>query len=289
MSMYEIEPEEPESTASPLWSLDRDLRKAAATLGPNEVRYLVDSYYAAQDLRKQAKQRLDAAAKAGEPNELMIRLYSDTQGMENNLKYALKKWGDTSEISQWATSISGIGPVISAGLAAHIDISQCPTAGHIWSFAGLNPEAEWKKGEKRPWNADLKWLCWKIGESFVKVSNKPDDYYGKVYKDRKALEIERNEAGLFAEQAAVILKRVPNHKQKATYAEGKLPDSHIHSRAKRYAVKLFLSHWHHVAYEIATGEKPPKPYIFSEAAALKHGEHVHMLEPPNWPMPVGKR
>ena len=58
-----------------------------------------------------------------------------------------------------------------------------------------------------------------------------------------------------------------------------LPPAHIHARAKRYAVKLFLSHWHHVAYMIEyDGQEPPKPYI------LNQDGHTHFLAPPNWPM-----
>jgi hypothetical protein len=55
------------------------------------------------------------------------------------------------------------------------------------------------KGQKRPHNAKLKVLCWKIGDSFVKQQSRENDVYGKVYGERKRLELERNDAGLFAE------------------------------------------------------------------------------------------
>jgi len=58
---------------------------------------------------------------------------------------------------------------------------------------------------------------------------------------------------------------------------GKLPPAHIHARAKRWAVKIFLAHWHHVAYMIEYKKAPPKPY------SLEHLGHVHMIEVPNWP------
>jgi hypothetical protein len=38
---------------------------------------------------------------------------------------------------------------------------------------------------KRPYNEKLKVLSWKIGESFVKVRNRPQDVYGKIYVERK--------------------------------------------------------------------------------------------------------
>lgn len=270
-------------TADPAWSLDRDLRKAAQVLGDAEVRYLVDSYYAAQDFRKQNASRRDAAAAAGEPNMIMNRLFADAERLEKNIRYALDKWGSGDQRVRWARSIDGIGPVIAAGLAAHTHIDHCPTVGHLWAYAGLDPTRVWGgKGHKRPHNAGLKTLCWKAGESFVKVSNKDTDVYGKVYRVRREREGVLNEEGRFAEQAAAMLKAVPHHKQKETYAKGKLPDSHLHSRAKRYAVKLFLAHWHHVCYEIAYGTKPPFPYILEHPGV--DGQHVHYIAPPNWPM-----
>ena len=56
---------------------------------------------------------------------------------------------------------------ISAGLMANIDITKVQTAGQIQAFAGLDPTREWNKGEKRPYNARLKALCWKIGQCFI--------------------------------------------------------------------------------------------------------------------------
>ena len=104
---------------------------------------------------------------------------------------------------------------------------------------------------------------------------------GRVYAQRKELEIERNEAGRFADQAAVSLKSKNWRSDTATrkhYEAGKLPPARIHLRAERYATKLFLSHFHHVMYENEFGKAPPKPYIFNRP------EHVHYLAPPNWPM-----
>jgi hypothetical protein len=156
--------------------------------------------------------------------------------------------------------VCGIGPILAAGLIAHIDITKCPTVGHIWSFAGVNPEQKWNRGEKRPWNASLKVIFWKIGESFVKVKNKPDDVYGKLYDKRKAYELGQNEIGAYAKQSEEKLRANPNHAQKAIYKTGKLPPGHIHSRCKRYAVKQFVSDWHAEAYRDHFKTEPPKPY-----------------------------
>ena len=133
---------------------------------------------------------------------------------------------------------------------------------------------------RRPWNADLKRLCWLIGESFVKVQANERDVYGKVYVQRKAQEIEKNDRLEFADQAAEILKKKKIGKDTdayKAYSQGKLPPAHLHSRAKRYAVKLFLAHWHHVAYESHFGTPPPNPYVLDHVPG-----HVHFIAPPHW-------
>jgi hypothetical protein len=56
-----------------------------------------------------------------------------------------------------------------------------------------------------------------------------------------------------------------------------LPPAQIDNRARRYAVKLFLAHLHHVWYETEFGEAPPKPYPIAIMG------HAHYIMPPGWP------
>ena len=165
----------------------------------------------------------------------------------------------------------GIGPVISAGLLAHIDIEKAPTVGHIWRFAGLDPTVKWEKGKKRPWNAGLKTLCWKAGQSFMKLSGREDCYYGGVYRERKAYEIVRNDRGdnttLAVQLVLKVGKTTEAHKHLST---GKLPPGQIDARARRYAVKLFLSHLHAEWYRRHFHKEPPLPY------PIAHLGHTHM-------------
>ena len=257
------------------------MREAAGGLGHREARFLVDAYYMLQGNRIEAANQLRALTESEEPNVVLAWLFDQQRLLENEIKKALGPYTDAHTVGVWAKSITGIGPVLSAGLLAHIDIEQAPTVGHIWRFAGLDPTVSWEKGKKRPWNASLKVLCWKIGESFVKVHSNESDIYGKVYVERKIQEETKNAAGDFADQAARALEQKKYSKSTdayKAYAAGRLPQARIHARAKRYAVKLFLSHWHHVAYEDHFGEAPPKPYI------IEHGGHTHFVKPPNWPM-----
>lgn len=134
---------------------------------------------------------------------------------------------------------------------------------------------------RRPWNAQLKVLCWKIGESFVKVKGREDDFYGKLYAQKKGEYQAKNDAGRYKEQAEQTLKEKRIGKTTEAYrwySQGLLPPGRIHARARRYAVKIFISHWHEIAYRVARKEEPPAPYV------MAHKGHTDYIKPPNWPM-----
>lgn len=350
----------------PLRKLSRDAIKASSTMGIKEIRYLVDAYYSLQEYRKASANQELALGASGEPHEVISWLKTTTIMIEVEIKKVLDKWTDGHEPSRWAKGVVGIGPIIAAGLAAHIDITKAPTVGRIWRFAGLEPTVVWlgrekaaamvkeihgkasgrvsmeniaricvqanlnfdsftrrlalpppnkkkREGEiaeegaevikaelaepvqavdgsfkaeavtsllaKRPWNADLKKLLWLTGESFVRFSGNPNDFYGKLYLHRKAKEEAKNKAGDYADQARQKLidcKIGADTAARKAYDQGMLPQARIHLRAKRWAVKLFLSHYHHVAYECHFRQPPPKPYVMDRLG------HVDMIAPPNW-------
>ena len=255
--------------------LKKDIRQAAATLSDTEARFLVDAYYQMQDDRIRAAAQVRSMD--NEPHAVLSWLGEQSSMLETQVKGALDVYSANHPIGKRIRSVHGVGPVIAAGLLAHIDITRADTAGSIWRFAGLDPTSEWKKGTKRPHNAALKTLCWKLGESFVKVSGKEDAVYGKLYKERKAEESAKNERGEFADQAKQKLEKFKIGKTTdayKAYSVGKLPPGHIHARAKRYAVKMFLSHLHEAWYEHHHGKAAPAPYVFA------HAGHVHKMEVP---------
>lgn len=199
----------------------------------------------------------------------------------------------------WAMQNVGIGPIIAAGLVAHINVTMSPHLSSLWAFAGMPGDCEekkWVKGKKRPFNAALKKLCFKVGESFVKNQNREGCYYGQLFAKRKALEWERNLNGDFAAQAQRQLK-IKDWSKASTaklFYEGKmsptavrkmlksdgvpegvkathvgdevpmLPPAHIHARARRYAVKRFLAHYWIEAYKQHFRTEPPKAYVFEK-------------------------
>ena len=258
--------------------LNKDLKTAAKILSDQEARYLVDTYYQMQDFRKATANQVRVMKESNEPHMVLGWFLWSSETLESELKKALGYYVKNHPIGQWLNQISGIGPVIAAGLLAHIDITKAPTVGHIWSFAGLDPKRKWEKGQKRPWNAELKTLCWKIGQSFVKVCNKENDIYGKLYKERKAYEQAKNEAMEYKEQAEYRLAHCNFKKTTEAYkwyVIGKLPPGHIQQRAERYAVKIFLSHLHQYWYEKHYGVPAPQPFAI---AILGHAHIIKMPE-----------
>ena len=208
-----------ESLVTPVYRLTRDMTKALRQSGggitDSEARYLTDIYYTMQDQRVRANNQvkgLERDAKksetAAEPHEALDWTLTQFTTLEDQIARLLSIYTQMHPMAWFFDQTVGIGPVLAAGLLAHIDIRKAPTAGHIYSFAGLNPETKWEKGKKRPFNADLKKLCWKIGDSFVKFSGHENGYYGKVYRERKAVEWRNNLSGQFAGQAAKKLETV---------------------------------------------------------------------------------
>jgi len=298
----------------PIARLTKDLLAAAGSggddggLSQDEVRFLVDAYYMMQAQRIRCLAQSRTLRENGEPHDVLRWLTEQSASLENQVGRALGRYAESDPIGEWCLAQIGIGPIIAAGLLAHIQIrpwkcalagtldeegkrlkacrsgkphgEHCKrgdilnTAGALWSFAGLDPSKTWEKGQKRPWNAALKTLCWKMGESFVKVSGNQGALYGRLYAERKRLEIERNARGEFKEQAAKALaakKYRGDTVAKKAYESGTLPPAHLHARAKRYAVKIFLAHLHEVWYRHETGQAPPKPYAI---AILGHADYI---------------
>ena len=260
--------------------LSLEEREASEQMPANVARYIVDAYYQAQNHRIRAHQQIVSEHR---DSAIVARIMTDAQRAERTYRTALGRYAAAHTVGQWSLTQKGIGPVIAAGLLAHINIEHCPNVGPLWRFTGLDPSLpKASKGEKRHYNTKLKTLCWKIGESFVKVSGHEDAHYGHVYLVRKEREIAKNAMCEFKDQAAEILRNKNIGKETdayKAYSEGKLPPAHIHARAKRYAVKLFLSHWHYVAFESRYGVPPERPYILTKP---EHSEHFIM--PPGWPL-----
>lgn len=262
--------------------LNRDLVLASVTLSDAEARFLVDAYYQMQDSRIRAAGQVRSIEKAkegsgapSEPHQVLSWMTDQSSILEKQVQRALDKYSAEHPDGTWLRSVVGIGPVIAAGLLAHIDIAECNTVGKLWAYAGLDPTRKWEKGKRRPHNADLKVLCWKAGESFIKHQNRPGCIYGQFFVKRRDYEVMNNQTGklVAAAEKALTRKFDKNTEAYKWYSRGMLPPAHIHARARRWAVKLFLSHLHEMIYRRVYKKDPPNPY------PLAYLGHVDMLKP----------
>jgi hypothetical protein len=382
--------------ASPKRSMSREDVKSAANLSREEARQLVQLYYTWQTQRialgnqvRDLKDRNPAGAGA------LQFFYGESKDLEEQMVRPLKAWVEASVAGRWAYSQMGIGPVLAAGVCAHVDPLKARVAGSVWRYAGLDPSLTWhgtKAGRelvtaarnaeptgvdvalwlakathrrpadffhtagsepldresvvsalvslsgfdaariwelmaqrptqtdaaldhaareldipvrkvyakifpefdkalttaqadamakmlaRRPWNAEFKVLCYKISDSFVKVSNKETAFYGQLYRERKLREVEVNDSGANADAAAVKLRtnRIESPELRATLEAGRLSAGHVDARARRWTVKLFLAHFHQVLLE-SHGMPVREPY------AVEFQGHGHVIPPPGWP------
>lgn len=140
--------------------LAADVKKASVTMSNREAAFLVRTYYRMQRNRTISESQARALNQSGTPHDVIQWLADQNWTLEQNLYRCLNVYSMSHPVGQWARRIIGIGPALGAGLLANIDITKAPTAGHIWSFAGLHTNVKWEKGQKRPFNPDMKLLCW---------------------------------------------------------------------------------------------------------------------------------
>lgn len=256
--------------------LSKDIKAAARTLERNALRYFVDTYYQMQEARIRSAGQVSAMTADGtEPHACMAWLSQQNGTLERRVHAMLDEYTKYDPVCSQIRRVLGIGPVIAAGLRAHIDIEKAPNVSHVWSFAGLCPHIKWEKGQRRPWNAELKTLtAFKMGSCFVKLANHERSFFGLVYRVHKRRITEANERGEFKEQAAAYLagkKFGPTTQSFKAYTDGKLPKSQIVARARRVAAKFALGLYFDIAYEQHHGKAPPLPWVIKLGG---HEDHI---------------
>jgi len=213
-------------------------------------RDVVRLYYAIQKMRVRSQNQSMAAARLGRPREFSLFVTDVLRELERVIAAALGDCAARYRVGQWLQGISGVGPVLSAGLLATFDV-RVGHVGHWYRYAGICPGIVWQPGQKRPWSAFAKTLVtFRLGECLIKQKSRPGGYYGRLY-----------------EQA------------KRRYAEThpEWTRGHIHNAARRWMVKRFLSHLWEVCYEDYYGQDAPMPYPI---AILGHADYE---PPPAWP------
>ena len=334
--------------------LSKDLQKSAAAMNLRAARFISSTYYKVQDLRMQIGKYAADCKKAKDPQEMVLLLGQSMKLCEEGTCSMLGTYAKQWRVGQWIQKQFGFGAVSSAAMLATFDIRQGLRAGNWWSYCGLSPHIEWTKGQKRPFNADLKGICaFRIGETMNKFKDNPKSYYGPFfnhmatrYWDRnldgqesaiateglkdlkgpgteawswKSAEYSSARARLWREECLAIREanrqavrewkeecvealaagiELPGRPTKdetpgildVTEPDPKnlipmLPPGQIHNRARRWTVKLFISHLWEVCWEDYYGFRAPDPYCFQ----LPGAAHNTRIPPAFWPGPYTGR
>jgi len=166
----------------------------------------------------------------------IVWLWEELLELEKKIYNKLQYWvKDQALYEEYLKYVSGMGPVLSAGLIAwYSPFSRFSSPSKLWKYSGLAPGQESyrrRHGVKLNYSPKLKsFVIYRLGMTLLKL-NKP---FKQLYDEGKQ----------------IFLKKHPN--------ESKL---HAHYWALRRAVKIFLACVWAVAYKLETGQEPPtKPY-----------------------------
>ncbi len=219
----------------------------------SSIQKIVTSYNRIEDVKSAIQSLNDSADNL----PILDSMISTLDSIDSIVKRPLSNYVEDSVVGKWASSQVGIGPVLSAGLMAYIDMEKAHSPGAVWRYAGLDPSFN----NKKRFSGELKSLCWKIGSSFAKYSSKTNCFYGKLYLQDKERRTKKNNEGLYAQKAAEILSDLPYKYRSDEHLlkQGKLSDEQIDAQARRFAVKIFLSHYYTIAYQEYHGEPTIRP------------------------------
>ena len=108
----------------------------------------VDAYYSLQAYRIRSGNQAQALAAQEEPNRLTTYFGECYWRLECQIQRVLDAYSAAQPVSRWARANRGIGPVLAAGLLAHLDADPPATVGAWWRFQGYDPTIQWLGSEK---------------------------------------------------------------------------------------------------------------------------------------------
>jgi len=151
----------------------------------------------------------------------------------------------------------------------------------LWKFAGFSVEngkaPKAKKGEKLPYNKELRAMCWRLGEAIIRAQSGPTDKApnrkkGKYYEYFIKQKNRYTEKALNDGYKIVPAAKLPTKNGKKYEPEGVISLGHIKNRAERKMIKLLLGHlW--IVWREALNLPASKPYVVEKLG------HNHYIDP----------
>lgn len=133
-------------------SLSKEIKTSileVGNVGRQEIKTLVDLFYQMQDIRKALREQIRSiehdADEGSSINVMILEWNLKNIGIiENGIKKCLELVCQSDPVGRWLLSIVGMGPILSAGLLAYLDVTGKNYASNFISYAGLNDN-------NRPW------------------------------------------------------------------------------------------------------------------------------------------
>jgi len=217
-------------------------------------------------------------------DDLTLELIAIMKTHRDNLyaeeKRLLKDFENVAEdtlIWKWSKNVKGLGPVGCMTFLGFIN-PDATSAGKIWKYFGYAPDSKLVKGQKANFNREAKGRAWVIATNVIRAG---DPYYTALYKAKKKYYLKVRGMEKYIEDPT----KCPDYekcmellraKAKRLGRPVKKPPcrAHVDNRAKRWLIKLLLSHaWELIRREM--GQEipkhrnyiPPKPHEWWEEIA----------------------
>ena len=216
--------------------------------------------------------------------ERYYRRYRETEEMmAEDLRRAMENrliW------TEWLSKIYGIDLLLAAEVIGGFEWALKPgetiathfkVPSQMWAFAGLNVNPKTGKPPKRVGGKKLTFcaplrsiLIGRVGPSFVRQSSEKSSYR------RFYVEAKKKEYAKLRRQGIKIVpaSKLPVDKRGKRYEpEGIISEGHVHNRAVRLTVKLFVSHLWEKCRELEGLPAGPQAYAFQ---VLGHSLEVYI-------------
>lgn len=119
----------------------KDIRSAAIDMSNREARFMVEDFYRWVGLAQSSRDHRRILDKENLVNDSIGFMTKQIRNMRDQYRDILDIWSEQFPSAKWAKSIRGVGPVISAGLAAYVDIDKCHNISSLWKYAGQTPNS----------------------------------------------------------------------------------------------------------------------------------------------------
>ena len=233
---------------------------------------MVDATLVIEKLRLAAQRRKSHLEEQSKEDPDTTELYRRLKDLEDFVDGRIAVLLKAHPAYDWFSRVKGIGPENIAKVVGLIDITRCDTPSALWKFCGYSVEdgvaPRRTRGKKLTYNSQLRSLCWRLATSLMRGGGKFYDYYLKE-KDKYY------QSYIGKGMQIVPATSLPKEKGKRYEPENVLSEGHLHNRALRKMIKLFLCLlW--VVWREEQGLPVTKPYVIE-----KLGHHA-LIDP--WEM-----